>query len=81
MKKKAIEGALLGTALGDAAGLVTEGLSRRRLARLQPGSLGPALLFRWGMMSDDGEHACMTAQSMIVSVYWFSVNPTNDHRG
>ncbi|MEO5376213.1 MAG: ADP-ribosylglycohydrolase family protein [Magnetococcus sp. DMHC-6] len=65
--QKAIRGALLGTALGDAVGLVTEGLSRRRLARLYPGPLGPALWFRFGMMSDDGEHACMTAQALIVA--------------
>ncbi|MBF0143647.1 MAG: ADP-ribosylglycohydrolase family protein [Magnetococcales bacterium] len=62
-----VRGALLGTALGDAAGLVTEGLSRRRLARLYPGSLGPNLVLRRGMMSDDGEHACMTAQALVVS--------------
>lgn len=62
-----IRGALLGTVLGDAVGLATEGLSRRRLARMVPGPLMPALLIHWGMISDDGEHACMTAQALTVS--------------
>ncbi|MEO5334248.1 MAG: ADP-ribosylglycohydrolase family protein [Magnetococcus sp. YQC-5] len=65
--KQHIRGALLGTALGDATGLVTEGLSRRRLERLDFDLAGPALLGAWGMMSDDGDHACMTAQALILS--------------
>src|SRR5258707_13221891 len=42
-------------------------MSARRAARL----LGPPdrfrLLFGWGMVSDDTEHACITAQALVVS--------------
>lgn len=57
----ALAGSLLGAAVGDALGLPYEGLSPRRAARL----LGPPdrhrLLGGRGMVSDDAEHACMTA--------------------
>jgi len=56
-------GLLLGTAVGDSLGLPREGLSRRRAARLYPG----ALRQRFGMLSDDTEHACMTAQALLAS--------------
>ena len=60
-----LAGCLLGMAAGDALGLPYEGLSRRRAARL----LGPPdrqrLFFGRGMVSDDTEHACMVAQSLI----------------
>lgn len=63
-----LEGVLLGTAVGDALGLPYEGLSRRR-ARKMFG--GPPVRHRflpgWGMISDDTEHACMTAQALIAS--------------
>lgn len=62
-----ITGCILGTAIGDAIGLPYEGVSRRRLRRL----LGPAerhqFLFGRGMISDDTEHTCMVAQSLITS--------------
>jgi ADP-ribosylglycohydrolase len=58
-------GCLLGTAVGDAIGLPYEGLSARRAARL----LGPPTQHRLiagrGMVSDDTEHAVMTAQAWI----------------
>jgi ADP-ribosylglycohydrolase len=65
-------GVLLGLAAGDALGLPREGLSRRRAARLHG---PPPLWFRppglhalgRGLTSDDTEHACMTAQSLIAS--------------
>lgn len=64
----AITGSLLGTAVSDALGLPYEGLSRRRAARM----LGPADRYRFffgrGMVSDDTEHACMTAQALIVAI-------------
>jgi ADP-ribosylglycohydrolase len=61
-----IAGAILGTAVGDALGLPREGLSRRRARRL----FGDAPLHhRWllgrGMVSDDTEHTCMTAQALL----------------
>ncbi|PHQ34950.1 ADP-ribosylglycohydrolase family protein [Rhodopirellula bahusiensis] len=61
----AIVGCLLGTAVGDALGLPYEGVSPQRAERL----LGPAdryrFFFRRGMISDDTEHMCMVAQSLI----------------
>jgi ADP-ribosylglycohydrolase len=62
-----IVGCILGTAVGDALGLPYEGVSRRRLTRL----LGPPeryrFLFGRGMISDDTEHTCLVAQSLIAS--------------
>ncbi len=60
-----ITGCILGTAVGDALGLPYEGVSPDRATRL----LGPPDRFRFfpgrGMISDDTEHTCMVAQSMI----------------
>jgi ADP-ribosyl-[dinitrogen reductase] hydrolase len=66
-RSEAVRGCLLGTAVGDAVGLCCEGLSPRRQRRLFPDLDGPRLLGRRGMVSDDTEHACMTAQALIVS--------------
>ena len=67
MSRDAIAGCLLGTAVGDAIGLPYEGLSRRRAERM----LGPPdrhrLVLGRGMVSDDTEHTCMVAQSLITS--------------
>lgn len=63
----ALTGCLLGAALGDAIGLPWEGLSRSRVRRLMPDPLGHRFLLGRGMVSDDAEHACMTAQALIVS--------------
>jgi ADP-ribosylglycohydrolase len=60
-------GLLLGTAVGDSLGLPREGLSRHRAKRLYPGALRQQLIARRGMLSDDTEHACMTAQALLVS--------------
>jgi len=59
-----LQGAILGTAVGDAIGLPREGLSPRRASRLfgDP-PLGHRLLLGRGMVSDDTEHTCMTAQA------------------
>lgn len=63
-----IAGVLLGTAVGDALGLPREGLSRRRAERLfGPPPLKHRFLFGRGMVSDDTEHACMTAQALLRS--------------
>ena len=62
-----IVGSILGTAIGDAMGLPYEGLSPRRAARF----FGPPDRYRFffgrGMVSDDTEHTCMVAQSLIAS--------------
>jgi ADP-ribosylglycohydrolase len=62
-----IVGCLLGAAIGDALGLPYEGLSHRRAARL----LGPPDRFHLfgsrGLISDDTEHLCLVAQSLIAA--------------
>jgi ADP-ribosylglycohydrolase len=62
-----LTGLLLGTAVGDSLGLPREGLSPRRAARLYPGPLRQRLLLGRGMLSDDTEHACLTAQALLVA--------------
>lgn len=67
-KQRAIVGCILGTAVGDAVGLACEGLSRGRQARMFPELNGYKLLpFGKGMCSDDTEHTCMLAQSLITN--------------
>lgn len=61
----AFVGCLLGTAVGDALGLPYEGLSRRRAMRLWGTPDRMRFVFRYGMISDDTEHACMVAQSLL----------------
>ncbi len=65
MSRDAIVGCILGTAVGDALGLPYEGVSPQRAARI----LGPPDQYRFflrrGMVSDDTEHTCMVAQSLI----------------
>ena len=64
--ERAVVGCILGTAVGDAFGLACEGLSSRRPARLFPQLSGYGLLpFGKGLCSDDTEHTCMLAQSLI----------------
>jgi ADP-ribosylglycohydrolase len=63
--RRAAVGSLLGTAVGDAVGLAMEGLSRRRLARLYPRIDGPRLLAGRGLCSDDTEHSCLVALSIV----------------
>ncbi len=66
-RAEAAVGCLLGTAVGDALGLACEGLSRERQQRVFPALDVYHLLFGKGLCSDDTEHACMLAQSIIVS--------------
>ncbi|MGK7876316.1 MAG: ADP-ribosylglycohydrolase family protein [Xenococcaceae cyanobacterium] len=62
-KTESVIGCLLGTAVGDALGLPYEGLSKGRIPQINR----HCLLFGKGMVSDDTEHSCMVAQSLIVS--------------
>lgn len=58
----ACQGALLGMAVGDALGLPFEGMSKRRVHRMLRGrELTHRFLLGRGMVSDDTDHACMTA--------------------
>jgi ADP-ribosyl-[dinitrogen reductase] hydrolase len=66
-KADPITGSLLGCALGDSIGLPFEGISARRIKRLNPGPLRQRLVFGHGMISDDTEHSCLVAQSLIAS--------------
>lgn len=59
-------GCVLGMAVGDALGLPMEGLSSARQRRLYP-VLRHHFVAGRGMVSDDTEHACMTAQALLAS--------------
>lgn len=63
---RAIRGSLIGTAIGDALGLPFEGLSARRVAKLRP-DVRHRFVFGRGMVSDDTEHAVMTAAAVSAS--------------
>lgn len=62
-----LRGCLLGTAVGDALGLPYEGLPPGRAAAMFPQRDRYHLLPGRGMVSDDTEHICMTAQALIES--------------
>lgn len=67
MNEDAFIGCLLGTAVGDSLGLPYEGLSPERAKKLFPDTAKHHFLFGKGMVSDDTEHACFTAQAVIRS--------------
>lgn len=62
-----ILGCLLGTAVGDAAGLRREGLSPRRALKLYGTEVSPELFAGYGMCSDDTEHTLMVARSLAIA--------------
>ncbi|HEY1123186.1 MAG TPA: ADP-ribosylglycohydrolase family protein [Haloferula sp.] len=64
MKRNVISHCLLGGALGDALGLPAEGLNAKRIARLWQGMWRHRFFFGKGIVSDDTEHAVMTALSL-----------------
>ena len=65
MNEKACIGCLLGTAVGDSLGLPYEGLSPLRASRMFPDNKHHHFLFGKGMVSDDTEHACFSAQALM----------------
>ncbi|MES2972882.1 MAG: ADP-ribosylglycohydrolase family protein [Pseudomonadota bacterium] len=67
MDARACTGCLLGTAAGDALGLPYEGLTARRASRLFPDKGRHHLLPGKGMVSDDTEHACLTARALLLA--------------
>lgn len=68
IKKDAIVGCLLGTAVGDSMGLPYEGLSKHRQQKIYRSIKRQSFLFNGGMVSDDTEHICMVTQAIIKSV-------------
>jgi ADP-ribosyl-[dinitrogen reductase] hydrolase len=65
--RTAIVGTIWGTAVGDAIGLPYEGLKRDRQKLLYPEITNHRLFLNCGMISDDTEHTCLVAQSLIIS--------------
>lgn len=66
--RQAIEGSLLGLMVGDAIGLPLEGIGPRRIERFLTKGLHPRLLLGRAMISDDSEHALMTAAAL--TAHW-----------
>ena len=62
--RERLTGVLLGTALGDALGLVCEGMSAKRIARRFGRLDRYHLLGRTGYVSDDTEQSALVAQSL-----------------
>lgn len=67
MSEGAIIGSLLGTALGDSLGLPYENIAPARAARMFPPPLRHRFIFGMGMVSDDTEHASLTALALARS--------------
>lgn len=67
VNEHAIVGSLIGTAVGDSIGLPFEGLSKKRQIKLYPDVSRHHFLFGRGMISDDTEHACLTAEAIIIA--------------
>lgn len=65
--RQAIESCLLGLMLGDTVGLPYEGISARRISKLTKGEFRQSLMLGKGMVSDDTEHAVITARSLCKS--------------
>lgn len=64
---QAIEGSLLGCAVGDSIGLPYEGMSTRRAGRIARLPLRHRFAFGRGMVSDDTDHSVFVAQALIRS--------------
>lgn len=61
----ALEGCVLGTAVGDMLGLPFENLSRDQVRRLLRLPLEQSLFLGRGLISDDTEHTAMLARSLL----------------
>ena len=61
----ALQGCVLGTAVGDSVGLPFENLSQRSVAKLMRRPLEQSLLFGKGVVSDDTEHTVMVLLSLL----------------
>lgn len=60
-------GCMLGTAVGDAAGLRREGLTPSRAKKLYGVDVSPNLFAGYGMCSDDTEHTVMVARALALA--------------
>lgn len=60
-------GCLIGTALGDSLLLPAEGLTRAKIAKRFAGPLRQRLVLGRSMVSDDTEHAFLTAQALLAA--------------
>ena len=67
MSQKNILGCLLGTAVGDSIGLPYEGIPPQRASKMFGVADRHRFVLGRGMISDDTEHTCMVAQSLIAS--------------
>jgi ADP-ribosylglycohydrolase len=67
MSQKNILGCLLGTAVGDSIGLPYEGIPPQRASKMFGLADRHRFVLGRGMISDDTEHTCMIAQSLIAS--------------
>ena len=65
--EKQFTGLLLGTAVGDALGLPSEGLPPSRIQKRWKGDWQMRLVFGRGMVSDDTEHSFLVAQSLLTA--------------
>ena len=63
--ENALQGVILGTAVGDSLGLPAEGLSPKRLEALSWKNWRHRFFFGKGMISDDTEHTLFVAQAML----------------
>jgi ADP-ribosylglycohydrolase len=66
-REERLSGCLIGCAVGDSLLLPAEGLSRSAVARRFPGPLRQRLVCSRGLISDDTEHAFLTAQALLAS--------------
>lgn len=66
-QRRALQGSLFGTAVGDAIGLPYEGLSAKRIEKFHITPLRHRFLFGRGMLSDDTEHSCIVAHALVLS--------------
>jgi ADP-ribosylglycohydrolase len=61
----AIQGCLFSGTVADALGLPFEGITAQRILKFNPLPLCQRFFIKGGMFSDDTEHTCLVAQSLI----------------
>ncbi len=66
-KPDRIQGAIIGTAVGDAIGLPYEGLNKKRANKFIGPKLRHKLLFGKGMVSDDTDHTVFVVEALLSS--------------